>query len=99
MIWLPNRDAVAIDIATWPAFDPQLTPAAFIESVRQYVSTRGDNIMGRTICALGDAAAMPFDDGRFDLATSAGTRFVAKAVVIAAGLGSFQPRRPEASAT
>ena len=35
----------------------------------------------------------PREDGRFDLATSAGTRFVAKAVVIAAGLGSFQPRR------
>ena len=33
------------------------------------------------------------EDGRFDLATAAGTRFVAKAVVIAAGLGSFQPRR------
>jgi thioredoxin reductase (NADPH) len=35
----------------------------------------------------------PREDGRFDLATSAGTRFVARAVVIAAGLGSFQPRR------
>jgi thioredoxin reductase (NADPH) len=35
----------------------------------------------------------PRDDGRFDLATSAGTRFVARTVVIAAGLGSFQPRR------
>jgi len=33
------------------------------------------------------------DDGRFDLATAAGTRFVARTVVIAAGLGSFQPRR------
>jgi len=33
------------------------------------------------------------EDGRFDLATSAGTRFVARSVVIAAGLGSFQPRR------
>jgi thioredoxin reductase (NADPH) len=33
------------------------------------------------------------EDGRFDLQTSAGTRFIAKAVVIAAGLGSFQPRR------
>jgi len=33
------------------------------------------------------------EDGHFDLATAAGTRFVAKAVVIAAGLGSFQPRR------
>jgi thioredoxin reductase (NADPH) len=35
----------------------------------------------------------PRSDGRFDLATSASTRFVAKTVVIAAGLGSFQPRR------
>ncbi len=38
-------------------------------------------------------------DGRFDLKTSTGTRFDAGAVIIAAGLGSFQPRRllvPEA---
>jgi len=33
------------------------------------------------------------DDGTFFLETSAGKQFVAKAVVIAAGLGSFQPRR------
>ena len=33
------------------------------------------------------------DDGRFSLRTSAGSAFVAKTVVIAAGLGSFQPRR------
>ena len=33
------------------------------------------------------------DDGRFDLATAKGTRFDAGAVIIAAGLGSFQPRR------
>ncbi|MEO8836989.1 MAG: NAD(P)/FAD-dependent oxidoreductase [Caldimonas sp.] len=32
-------------------------------------------------------------DGRFDVATSTGTRFIAKAVVIAGGVGSFQPRR------
>jgi thioredoxin reductase (NADPH) len=32
-------------------------------------------------------------DGRFDLLTSAGTRFDAGSVIIAAGLGSFQPRR------
>ncbi len=38
-------------------------------------------------------------NGRFDLATVAGTRFDAGAIIIAAGLGSFQPRRlmvPEA---
>ena len=33
------------------------------------------------------------EDGRFFLRTSAGTGFMAKTVVIAAGLGSFQPRR------
>jgi thioredoxin reductase (NADPH) len=33
------------------------------------------------------------DDGRFRVATSAGTVFDAGAVVIAAGVGSFQPRR------
>ena len=32
------------------------------------------------------------DDGRFDLATSRGTRFVTRTVFIAAGVGSFQPR-------
>lgn len=32
------------------------------------------------------------DDGRFDLATSKGTRFVTKTVFIAAGVGAFQPR-------
>jgi thioredoxin reductase (NADPH) len=32
-------------------------------------------------------------DGRFDLATATGTHFDAGAVIIAAGLGSFQPRR------
>ncbi len=33
------------------------------------------------------------EDGRFELTTAAGTRFDAGAVIIAAGLGSFQPRR------
>jgi thioredoxin reductase (NADPH) len=39
------------------------------------------------------AALQQQDDGRFFLRTSAGTEFMAKTVVIAAGLGSFQPRR------
>jgi thioredoxin reductase (NADPH) len=32
------------------------------------------------------------DDGRFDLETSAGTRFITRTIFIAAGVGSFQPR-------
>lgn len=35
----------------------------------------------------------PRDDGRFDVATDAGTRFVARTVFIAAGVGAFVPRR------
>ena len=33
------------------------------------------------------------EDGRFDVETITGTRFDAGAVVIAGGVGSFQPRR------
>lgn len=32
------------------------------------------------------------EDGRFDVETSAGTKFIAKTVFIAAGVGAFQPR-------
>ncbi len=32
------------------------------------------------------------EDGRFDLQTSTGTRFITKTIFIAAGVGSFQPR-------
>ena len=32
------------------------------------------------------------DDGRFDVATSKGTRFITKTIFIAGGVGSFQPR-------
>lgn len=32
------------------------------------------------------------EDGRFDLETSIGTRFITKTIFIAAGVGSFQPR-------
>ena len=34
----------------------------------------------------------PLADGRFEVETSAGTRFITKTVVIAGGVGSFQPR-------
>ncbi|MDO9382915.1 MAG: NAD(P)/FAD-dependent oxidoreductase [Hyphomicrobiaceae bacterium] len=37
------------------------------------------------------------DDGRFYMGTDAGTQFIAKSVVIAAGGGSFTPKRPPLS--
>ena len=33
------------------------------------------------------------EDGRFEVGTDAGRRFVAKAIVVAGGVGAFQPRR------
>jgi thioredoxin reductase (NADPH) len=39
-------------------------------------------------------ALQKLDDGRFQLVTDIGTQFIAKVVVIAAGGGSFTPKRP-----
>jgi thioredoxin reductase (NADPH) len=44
--------------------------------------------LGQEVCALTRR-----EDGRFDVRTTTGTLFDAGAVVLAAGLGSFQPRR------
>jgi len=44
--------------------------------------------LGQEVCELARR-----DDGRFHVRTSTGTTFDAGAIVIAAGLGSFQPRR------
>jgi thioredoxin reductase (NADPH) len=44
--------------------------------------------LGQEVCALTRR-----EDGRFDVRTTAGTVFDAGTVVLAAGLGSFQPRR------
>ena len=35
------------------------------------------------------------EDGRFDVATAAGTRFITKTIFIAGGVGAFQPRKPK----
>lgn len=44
--------------------------------------------LGQEVVAL-----TPRESGRFDVETAAGTRFDAGAVIVAGGLGSFQPRR------
>jgi thioredoxin reductase (NADPH) len=35
------------------------------------------------------------EDGRFDVTTSVGTRFIAKTIFIAGGVGAFTPRKPK----
>ena len=49
--------------------------------------------LGQTVTTLDKR-----DDGRFTLETTAGTRFDAATVILAAGLGAFQPRHLRAMA-
>jgi thioredoxin reductase (NADPH) len=44
--------------------------------------------LGQTVTALA-----PRDDGRFDITTSGGTRFISRLVFIAGGVGAFLPRQ------
>ena len=48
-IWLPNRDAVAIDIRIWPPYQWNLTPVALFNSVREYLTGENDFIFGRML--------------------------------------------------
>ncbi|MEO5883368.1 MAG: NAD(P)/FAD-dependent oxidoreductase [Caldimonas sp.] len=78
--------------AAKPIYDipalPFATGAELIERLQAQIAPFGAGFhLGQQVSAL---AAR--EDGRFDIATDAGQRFVAKAVVIAAGVGSFQPR-------
>ncbi len=76
-----------------PIYDIPAIPVCgaqeLIDRLMQQVKPFGATFhLGQEVVALKARA-----DGRFDLATSAGTRFAARAVVIAAGVGSFQARR------
>ena len=67
---------------------PVATGSELIERLRQQIAPFGAGFhLGQQVSSV---AAR--EDGRFDVATDAGQRFVAKAVVIAAGVGAFQPR-------
>jgi len=68
---------------------PFCTGGELIERLRLQIAPFATGFhLGQQVSAVGVR-----DDGRFDVATDAGQRFIAKAVVIAAGVGSFQPRR------
>lgn len=56
-----------------------------LEQIRPFAPTFH---LGQEVTALARR-----EDGRFDVGTSLGTRFVAKTVFIAAGVGAFQPRK------
>jgi len=68
---------------------PFATGAELIERLQKQIAPFGAGFhLGQQVSAVATRA-----DGRFDVATDAGQRFIAKTVVIAAGVGSFQPRR------
>lgn len=57
-IWLPNREAVAIDIATWPSLGLSLTPSELVASVKGYFVGGSDHVVGSllgSLLALGGA--------------------------------------------
>jgi len=67
---------------------PVATGAELVQRLARQIAPFGAGFhLGQQVSSLA-----PRDDGRFDVETDAGRRFVAKAVVIAAGVGAFQPR-------
>ncbi len=85
------RDKPIYDIPALPVCGAQELVDRLLEQIKPF---NAGFHLGQEVVELAQHG-----DGRFDILTSAGTRFDAGAVIIAAGLGSFQPRRlmvPEA---
>jgi thioredoxin reductase (NADPH) len=67
---------------------PVCTGQELTDSLHKQIEPFGAQFhLGQEVTALARR-----EDGRFDLETARGTRFVAKTVFIAAGVGSFRPR-------
>jgi thioredoxin reductase (NADPH) len=78
-------DKPIYDIPALPVCGAQELIDRLLEQIRPF---HAGMHLGQEVVAL-----TPRESGRFDVETAAGTRFDAGAVIIAAGLGSFQPRR------
>lgn len=74
------------DIPAWPSISAQGLVDRLMEQIAPFAPTFH---FGQMVTALARR-----DDGRFLVETDVGTHFVAPVVVIAAGGGSFQPKRP-----
>lgn len=69
---------------------PIVTGQGLTEALMAQIKPFGANFhLGQRVDAL-----QKMEDGRFQLITDTGTNFIAKVVVIAAGGGSFTPKRP-----
>ena len=78
-------DKPIYDIPALPVCGAQELADRLMEQIKPFDA---DFHLGQTVTGLAQR-----EDGRFELETSAGTRFDAAAVILAAGLGAFQPRR------
>jgi thioredoxin reductase (NADPH) len=78
-------DKPIYDIPALPICGAQELIDRLLEQVKPFHATFH---LGQEVTEL-----QALEDGKFHVATSAGTRLIAGAVVIAAGVGSFQPRR------
>jgi thioredoxin reductase (NADPH) len=68
---------------------PACTARELIERLAEQIKPFGAGVhLGQEVTSV-----QPREDGRFDVETSRGTRFDAGTVIIAAGVGSFQPRK------
>jgi len=73
------------DIPAWPVIGAQQLVEKLLEQIRPFAAGMH---LGQEVTGFEHKA-----DGRFRVLTSKGTEFDAGAVIIAAGLGAFQPRR------
>ena len=78
-------DKPIYDIPALPVCGAQELVDRLMEQIKPF---KPDFHLGQTVTKLEQG-----DDGRFLLETSAGTRFDTATVILAAGLGAFQPRR------
>jgi thioredoxin reductase (NADPH) len=91
---LPHAGGQCVELyADKPIYDipalPRCTGGELVERLLRQAEPFGAGFhLEQQVTALGAR-----DDGRFDVATSTGTRFLARAIVIAGGVGAFQPRR------
>ncbi len=81
-------DKPIYDIPALPVVGAQELVDRLLEQIKPFDATFH---LGQTVTRLARNA-----DGRFELGTSAGTEFLTRTVVIAGGLGAFEPRRLKA---
>jgi len=78
-------DKPIYDIPAIPVCNAQELVDRLMQQIRPF---KPEFHLGQMVTAL-----QPLENGRFALETSAGTKFDAGCVILAAGLGAFQPRR------